>query len=142
MNSIRVPFLQDLDLNIPAIKVILPDNIEVLALVDSGADTTVFNTKDLPEEILQNAETKKGSYVGMNGEVTPNLINKLSVACQLEGVCLPVGGITGDLGYLNASMEKYNITGLKLGMLLGSNTLNQYNAKIDYENKVVDFYYD
>lgn len=142
MNSIKIPFLQELDLNIPAIRVSFSKDKEILALVDSGADTTVFDIKSLPKNALKKAEAKQGSYVGMNGEVTPSNINKVELPCLLNGTELQIAGITAYLDYLDASMGKYNTTGLKLGMLLGSNSLDKYKAKIDYENKVVEFYYD
>ena len=136
MKKIKIPFYQS-ESEIPIIEVALGNGTKTLAIVDSGSETTLID-KDF---ILENKNAFKVSksrdmvsYTGLvSAQKMPAIVADTYVLPTGCKKYLPLHGYVFDMSYVSQSLlEAYNIDAK---ILIGSDTLNEYNAELNYEKK-------
>lgn len=108
----------------------------VCALVDTGAETTLFN-----KELIKNINidyTVVGdstTFVGMSGEGNKIPIVVSELECKMEQDEFKLDGMLANLNPVAEHFAKIYGDKFYPDVLLGSDNLNKLDAKIDFDKK-------
>lgn len=136
MKRIRTPFC-DIKSEIPIISVTLSNGEKTLALVDSGSETTLID-KDF---IVKNRKVFKvskskdtGTLTGLNSK-NEYVVVLADTYIQLEGTkqYFPLHGTIYPMDFVVKSLKE--CYGIEPKILIGSDTLHEYNAELNYEKR-------
>ena len=128
---IRIPFTECAS-QIPVVELKMKGK-KVIVLVDTGAESTLFDKTFVKDNNLDYvAEDMKMSFVGAGGEsgCTPvvHVSAYMNGAFKLEGMVSNLSPIAEHFATIYGDRYKPSI-------LLGSDNLDKYDAKLDYEKK-------
>lgn len=133
---IRIPFEECASL-VPVIKF----NVEgrpVCALVDTGAETTLFN-KEFIKSINAECTTVGNSinFVGVSGEGNKTPIVLTELKCEIGDNKFTIDGMLANLNQVSEHFAKIYGDKYYPKVLLGGDNLTNLDAKIDYDKKEV-----
>ena len=129
--KIKIPFTE-CESQIPVVELKIKGK-KVVALVDTGAETTLFDrnfVKDCNIEFV--AEDTKMSFVGTNGEGKSTQIVRVNP--YVNGV-FRLTGMVSDLRPISEHFAMMYGNRYYLSILLGSDNLDRFDAKLDYEKR-------
>ena len=138
-NKIVVPFISASDSDVPIIKFHIGATIHY-AIIDTGAESTIFNTS--LSSMMDNCKEEEISIVGVAGETTPTTIQHATTRIWMQNneghvLILVVSGYINDISHLSDHfLPNENI---KIDAILGSDMLNEFQAKINYNKKEIYF---
>ena len=145
MKKYAFPFFESKSL-VPFIKFTTEDGKDLFALVDSGAESTLFDKSlvdECPEVVKSTVALGTMSMVGINGkrETTVEGARLSLPATTVDGRDGRIGlkAISDDLSTLSEHVKKVYGTPEKMSLLIGGGALRALNAKIDYAKKVITF---
>lgn len=136
MREIKIPFVKT-GSKIPVVSIILENGDETYALLDSGSESTLID-KDF---ILDNKSVfkvkrpkAKVSYIGLSNTSELPVVNaETMVKFGNNDESIKIFGEVFEFKFICSSFkETYNCSPK---ILIGSDTLETYNAKIDFENE-------
>ena len=146
MQKLTLSFLNS-KTNIPIVNIPLADGRSINAIIDTGSDSTVYYTgakESYPELFLKTKAMGKYRVIGVNEtkEMDINVSGmRLDVKSGDEG-SLPLKLVAFEHKEFDAVMtplmEQEGMTE-SIPLLIGSDTLIRYNAKIDMKKKAISF---
>ena len=137
MDKISIPFCNE-DSSIPLIHFLLPNGEEGVALLDSGADSTVFSKKlfeKYPECFCEEAEYNSISFVDFTGGNKSMVVHEryLPISFKKDSGQFKVKGLVYDISHISNHFKDVEISAL-----LGTDTLDKIGAVVDFRNKTVE----
>ena len=129
--KIRIPFTECAS-QIPVVELKIKGK-KVIALVDSGAESTLFDRDFVKSSGIETeAEDMKMSFVSTNGEGKSTQI--IHVSPYVNGA-FKLNGMVSNLQPISEHFAMIYGDRYRLSILLGSDNLDKYDAKLDYEKK-------
>ena len=118
------------------------DSVNCFAFVDTGAETTVFDSEFIQANRIEALDTgNKISFVGLNGEIGSIPVYKVEATVVFPNSSdntkeTEIRGITSDL---SAVTNHFKDTGdnITISCIIGSDTLSKLEAEIDYDKEVI-----
>lgn len=146
MQKLTLTFLNS-KTNIPIVNIPLADGRSINAIIDTGSDSTVYYTgakETYPELFLKTKSMGKYRVIGVN-ETKEMDINVSGMRLDVksgEEESLPLKLVAFEHKefdtVMTPLMEQEGMTE-SIPLLIGSDTLIRYNAKIDMKKKAISF---
>ena len=136
--KIKIPF-EHCASAVPVIKIKIKNRI-VFVLVDTGAETTLFN-KDFIKAIDADYTVIGDSttFVGMSGEGNKTPVVTTSIECKIEKDKFVLNGMLANLNPVSDHFAKIYGDKYRPDILLGGDNLDKFDAKVDFEKKEIVF---
>ncbi len=136
MEKVSIPFYKD-DSSIPLIRFLLPNGEEAVALLDSGADSTVFSKKlfeKYPDCFCKEGEYNSINFVDFTGGNKSMVVHEryLPISFSKDSGQFRVKGLVYDLSHISDHFKDVEISAL-----FGTDTLDKIGAVVDFRNKTV-----
>jgi len=143
MKQITVPFKKS-TVGVPLVEFSCEGKDKLCAIVDTGSESTIFDTGFLKDNDLLKDDSRKMSLVGLNGEGEELTIYQVNAFLSFdeEGKKLPVEGISANLDTINGHIKMKHKEKTVVSVILGSDFLKKYKAKINYKAKELTLFYD
>lgn len=140
-NKIVMQFAPVSECDVPIIKFHIGDT-EHYGIVDTGAETTIFNTSVV--DLMESRKKKEISIVGVSGETKPAVIVTGDTKIWMKNesnhlLILKVHGYINDISHLSSHFLENIDDSIKIDAIFGSDMLNEFNAKVDFINKEISF---
>lgn len=133
----------DTGLDVPVIE-IQCNGVTSYAILDTGSECTLFDAAFIKSiknkggvRIYTDTEDKEIIMYAMKQSVQPVMADASIILGDGKSSGRPIkcSGLIFNLSGINKHVEK--TTGKKIGVIIGSDTLNKYNMKIDFKEKIV-----
>ena len=143
MKQLTIPFKKT-KVRIPIVEFSCAGEDDLCAIVDTGSESTIFDTTFLAEHNLLKDDTKKMSLVGLNGEGEELTIYHIEQFLSFDdtGKQFPVEGISANLSTINDHIKNKHKEKTTVSVILGNDFLKKYKAKINYKAKGLTLFYD
>ena len=142
MQKLTLSFLNS-KTNIPIVNIPLADGRSINAIIDTGSDSTVYYTgakETYPELFLKTKSMGKCRVIGVNETTEMEyFVSGMRLDVKMgEEKSLPLKLVAFEHSTFDSLMEQ---EGMKesIPLLIGSDTLIRYNAKIDMKKKAISF---
>lgn len=146
MNKIIIQF-SDVNSKLPLIDFDI-NGESYVALLDTGSESTLFDEKIVESDDYKIEPTDYVmSLIGLSGETGKKRIYSVRASINIKDnyssgnneysqiVTLPIDGIVSDLSQVSDNINERYGKKLNVSLIIGSDTLNKYGAKIDYRRK-------
>lgn len=143
MKQMTVPFRKT-KVRIPLVEFSCGESDNLCAIVDTGSESTIFDTKFVKENKLVTDESKTMTLVGLAGEGDELTIYQINTFLSFteDRKKLSVEGISADLSSINDHIQKKHKEKTVVSVILGNDFLKKYKAKINYKAKELTLFYD
>lgn len=142
MKQLTIPFRKS-RVKIPLVDISIGDEEEKLsAIVDTGSESTIFDTNFVEEYGLITTDSWNMSLANINGEGDPVTIRSVDTLISFNDVKFQVKGISVDLSGVKNHIEKKYKEPTRIAVILGDEFLKKYKAKINYKTKELTLFYD
>lgn len=137
--NIKIPFI-DCKSDIPLIELSLKNGKVCYAVVDTGSESTVFDTQWVranKEQFDIQLTDKKMVMVGMKEKTTVPIIFSTADFFPKGTDCkIPLCGMIAELSNIENHFE-VNSSPVSVVALIGSDTLTALNATLDFQNQEI-----
>lgn len=144
MKQLTIPFRKS-RVKIPLVDIFIEGAEENLsAIVDTGSESTIFDTDFVDEYGLLTTNSWDMSLADLKGEDKPITIKEVDtyIAFGDEEVKLHVTGISADLSGVKDHIKNKYKEPTRITCILGNDFLRKYKTKINYKTKEITLYYD
>ena len=145
MKKYTIPFAETKS-SIPFIRFPMADGRVIYALVDTGSESTMLDRSlmtDYPDVSKSTSSKGKTSFVGISGKKEVEVeYARIDIPMEVSGAGegnLRILGLLDDLSPISSHIKEHYGTPESMTILIGSNCLRAYGAKIDLKKGTITF---